>query len=97
MKTTTVDHEILTRLGKAYTNFGRLPKHVWQNRQLTIHTKIRVYEACVLSVLLYDAETWATNQTQESKSSAPLKQSDEKQNFVKSHWLWSIFLLAEIL
>ena len=69
-KNTTVDKEILTRLGKASTTFGRLTKRVWKNGHLSIHTKVRVYEACVLSILLYGAESWATYRPQESKLSA---------------------------
>jgi hypothetical protein len=69
-KNTTVDSEISTRLGIASTAFGRLTKRVWNNRHLGIKTKVRVYEACVLSILLYGAETWATYRPQESKLSA---------------------------
>jgi len=48
-----------------------VPKHrVWKNRHLSILTKVRVYEACVLSILLYGSETWATYRCQESKLSA---------------------------
>ena len=69
-KNTTLDQEIATRLGKASTTFGRLTKRVWKNRHLSIRTKVRVYEACVLSILLYGAESWATYRPQESKLSA---------------------------
>jgi len=31
---------------------------VWKDRRLTFTTKLRVYEALILSVLLYAAETW---------------------------------------
>ena len=37
---------------------------------LSIHTKVRVYEDCVLNILLYGAESWATYWPQESKLSA---------------------------
>ena len=69
-KNTTLDQEIATRLGKASTTFGRLTKRVWKNRHLSIRTKVHVYEACVLSILLYGAESWATYRPQESKLSA---------------------------
>ena len=39
---------------------GRLSKRVWENRLLKMGTKIKVYEACVLSTLLYGSETWST-------------------------------------
>jgi len=48
---TTVDQEILIRLGKAANVFGRLNNRVWKNRHLSIRTKVRVYEACVLSMV----------------------------------------------
>jgi hypothetical protein len=69
-KNTTVDNEISSRLGIASTTFGRLTKRVWNNRHLGVKTKVRVYEACVLSILLYGAETLATYRPQESKLSA---------------------------
>ena len=31
---------------------------VWRQRNLSLVTKLRLYESCVLSVLLYCAETW---------------------------------------
>jgi len=69
-RNTTVDQEILIRLGKAATVFGRLNNQVWKNRHLSIRTKVRVYEVCVLSILLFGSETWATYLRQESKLSA---------------------------
>lgn len=66
----TLDQEISVRLGKAASTFGRLSKRVWNNKQLSICTKVRVYDACVLSVLLYGAETWPTYRRQESRLSA---------------------------
>ncbi|XP_067939462.1 uncharacterized protein [Watersipora subatra] len=69
-KNTTVDNEISTRLGIASTAFGRLTKCVWSFRHIGIKTKVRVYKACVLSILVYGAETWATYRPQESEISA---------------------------
>ena len=69
-KNTTVDSEVSIRLGRAATMFGRLTKRVWKNNHLNIKTKVRVYEACVLSILLYGSETWATYRHHESKLSA---------------------------
>jgi len=60
----------LIRLRRAATVFGRLNNWVWKNRQFSIRTKVRVYEACVISIFLYELETWATYQCQESKLSA---------------------------
>ena len=37
---------------------SRLSTRVWENTNLTTNTKIAVYNACVLSTLLYGSETW---------------------------------------
>ena len=55
--------EIMTRLDLARKAFWRLTSHVWDVAQLSLHTKLRVYRACVLSVLLYGAESWTTTFT----------------------------------
>jgi len=52
------DKDIITRVGKANSNsvYGRL-ENIWKNKRLGIETKIRLYEALVLSALQYRAET----------------------------------------
>ena len=37
---------------------GKLEKRVWSYRRITTNTKLSVYEACILTVLLYGSETW---------------------------------------
>ena len=54
----TCDEDILHRLDQARKAFWRLASTVWDVNQLTLGTKIAVYRACVLSVLLYGSETW---------------------------------------
>ena len=63
----TLDKELNTRPGKAATCFGKLSKRVWSNKNLTLHTKLKVYHTCVLSTLLYGAEAWTTYRKQELK------------------------------
>ena len=63
----SLDAEIDTRIGKASTTFGRLRSRVWDNRDLSINLKIRVYTACVLSTLLYCSESWPTYSRQERR------------------------------
>jgi hypothetical protein len=46
---------------------NRLTNRVWDNKKLTIKTKILVYKACVLSTLLYDSETWSNYMYQERR------------------------------
>ena len=38
--------------------FGRLRKSVWDRQGLNIQTKLKVYQAMVLTALLYASETW---------------------------------------
>ena len=66
----SLDLEINRRLGKASGTMARLSKRVWHNTRLTINTKVKVYNACVLSTLLYGSESWATYTKQEGKLNA---------------------------
>ena len=54
-------------MGKSSTTLSKLTKRVWENKHLTIPTKINVYKACVISTLLYGSESWTTYSTQEQK------------------------------
>lgn len=65
--TLSLDVELDRRLGKANTIMARLTKRVWENKVLTEHTKSSVYQACVLSTLLYGSETWTTYMRQERR------------------------------
>ena len=49
---------------------ARLEKRVWDNSLLTINTKMKVYQACVLSTLLYGSETWTLYSRQERRLNA---------------------------
>ena len=49
---------------------ARLSKRVWENSSLTRRTKILVYQACVLSTLLYGSEAWTTYMRQEHRLNA---------------------------
>ena len=40
---------------------------MWKNHQLTLSTKLKVYQACVLSTLLYGSESWTTYARQENR------------------------------
>ena len=68
--TTSLDDEINARIGKAATTFGRLTKRAWENKRLKIKTKIRIYEACVLSTLLHGSETWTSYSRQDKRLNA---------------------------
>ena len=55
----SLDSELDIRIGKASTAMARLAKRVWDNPMLTTNTKLKVYQACVLSTLLYGSEAWS--------------------------------------
>ena len=45
-------------IAQASKAFGALRKSVFLDKNLSLCTKRKVYNACVLSVLLYGAECW---------------------------------------
>ena len=52
--------EIQYRIDKARKASWSLASHVWDVKQISLAVKLQVYRACVLSVLLYGAESWTT-------------------------------------
>ncbi|CAH1247554.1 SSTR2 [Branchiostoma lanceolatum] len=66
----SLDTEINTRIGRAASVMSKLKLRVWENKNLSVQTKLRVYEACVLGTLLYGSETWTTYAAQEAKLNA---------------------------
>jgi len=63
------DKDIGARLGKANGVLGRLT-NIWRKNGLSLCTKIRLYEALVLSTLLYGAETWSLSVSNTKKLEA---------------------------
>ena len=56
--------EVNVRIQKARGSFSKLRK-VWLSKSLRKDTNIRIFNACVKSVLLYGCETWlVTNEIQ---------------------------------
>ena len=51
-------NEIQRRINLASSAFGHLSKRVFGNQNLTIHTKIVVHNAVVISTILCGSETW---------------------------------------
>ena len=49
--------EIKTRIGLATSAMARLNK-VWRSRDISFTTKMRLYKALVVSILLYGCESW---------------------------------------
>ena len=50
--------DVSSRLTQASKAFRALRKAVFGNKDLTLETKCAIYQACVLSVLLYGSECW---------------------------------------
>ena len=48
----SLDPELNVRIGKAATMMARLSKRAWKNTLLTTNTKMKIYQACVLSSAL---------------------------------------------
>ena len=65
--TLSLDVELDKRIGKAATTLARLTTRVWSNPMLIEKTKMAVYNACVISTLLYGGETWTTYARQERR------------------------------
>ena len=62
-----LDAEINTRIGKAASTLARLTARVWTSPKLSVKTTMAVYNACVISTLLYGSETWTTCVGQERR------------------------------
>jgi len=58
-----LDQELQLRMSKASQTFGGLRERVWDNGDLTIKTKCAIYQAIVLSTLLYGVESWTVYKT----------------------------------
>ena len=53
-----VDVDVESRVTQASKSIGRLHSRIFDNHHLALSTKIRIYDAICLSVLLYGSETW---------------------------------------
>ena len=56
--TTIIDDDVSARLAKASAAYGRLSKRLWNDQGIRLATKIAVYRAVVLTILLYDCDSW---------------------------------------
>ena len=63
----SLDTELNKRIGKAAAALAHLGKRVWDNIMLTIITKMKVFQACMLSTLLHNSETWTLYSRQERR------------------------------
>ena len=51
------ERDIKVRIGKARSAFIRLG-NIWKTTAFSKRTKLKLYNSCILSVLLYDSECW---------------------------------------
>ena len=58
--------DIRKRIGLASAMFGKLRK-LWRSSNISIRTKIKLYETLVIPVLLYGAETWCIKKEDERR------------------------------
>jgi hypothetical protein len=73
-------HEIDARIDAARKAFFVLKKPLWSRREISLQTKIKVFQAAIRSILLYGCETW------------PLKIEDERRLMIFDHWCLRIIL-----
>ena len=61
----SVEAEVSSRITKATAVMSKLHHRVWNNSSLTEKTKLHVYQACVLSTLLYGSEAQTNHELDE--------------------------------
>ena len=62
-----IDSELVKRMSKASSAFGRLRTRLWNNHHVSTRVKCKIYRAIVLSTLLYGAESWTLYKSQVKK------------------------------
>lgn len=58
-RTIAPNEDIACRIGKASTTFRRLSVRLWRRSDITIETKMKIFNASIVPVLLYGCETWS--------------------------------------
>ena len=61
-QTSRAEKEVKTRIERAATVYQMWRRKVFRSRNLSRRTKVQVFRAMVMSVLLYGAETWTVTQ-----------------------------------
>ena len=74
-----MDADVNRRVAQASKAFGAHRTAVFLDKDLKLATKKRVYNACVLSVLLYGAECWT-----------PLRQHEKRLNTLHHRYIRTI-------
>jgi len=53
-----IDQDISSRIAKASYSFGRLARRLWGDHGIRLDMKVAVYDAAILTSLLFESETW---------------------------------------
>ena len=62
--------DVRARIAMAQTRYGKL-RHIWHNNDLHLGLKLRLYKACICSILTYGSEAWTlTTETTRSINGA---------------------------
>jgi hypothetical protein len=77
------EKDIKSRISKAQIAFQSLRK-IWQSNNLSLRTKLRLFNTNVKSVLLYGAETWKTTKNLTNKIQAFINRCLRR--ILKIHW-----------
>ena len=63
------EEDLKRRIQLAATQFGKCSK-LWNTKGITLQTRMRLYNAYVIPVLMYNAGTWALTSAQSNKLDA---------------------------
>ena len=55
--------DIRIRIAKVRKNAFNMLNNIWKSQQYSLKTKVRIYNSCVISTLLYGAECWRMTET----------------------------------
>ena len=56
-----IEAKLQNKMSNASMSFGRLRERLWNNHNVSIRVKGKIYHAIIMSTLLYKAETWTRN------------------------------------
>ena len=65
-----IEAELQKRMSKDIMSFGRLRERLWNNHNVSIRVKGKIYRSIILSTLLYGAETWTVYRSHVKKLNA---------------------------
>ena len=88
-KSFVMDDEFNTRFTKVSAGFGWLNRNVWNQKGISEAVKIKLYQAVVLTTLLYGCEMWTTYQWHIKKLNhfhmTCLSEEDSQHHMAKTH------------